>query len=99
MQNSLYLVKIGILSDAPCTDLIRSNNLYAIVMEVTNGIIIDGVLHELAEARGLSLKQQCDNFSLCALCKNEFIGPLCSIAVSGMAIFINRGKVKIEKEE
>ncbi|OUO00468.1 hypothetical protein [Bacteroides clarus] len=68
-------------------------------MEVKNGIIIDGVLHELAEARGLSLKQQCDNCSLCALCKNEFIDPLCNLAVSGMTIFINSGKVNIEKRE
>lgn len=68
-------------------------------MEVNNGIIIDGVLHEYAEVEHLSCKQQCANCSLCDLCKNEFKDPICNLFLYSMGIFVNRGKVKVEKEE
>lgn len=57
-------------------------------MEVKNGIIIDGVLHEATneeiECRECSIRQICDNM----ICIN--------LKSSG---FINRGKVKVEKDE
>lgn len=66
-------------------------------MEVKNGIIIDGVLHEMIMdyapdiCRRCSLHEQCDKtFSLC----DEW---LCNIfSCHG---FTNRGKVKVEKED
>lgn len=71
-------------------------------MEVKNAIIIDGVLHEAVEARDLSIDQQCNNCSICDLCKKTFKDPLCNLDLDEINIFINRGKVtdiKIDKEE
>ena len=64
------------------------------IMEVKNGIIIDGVLHELKLGK-------CSECSLYDICNDE-----CSICASlntpPCGIFVNRGKVtdiKIDKEE
>lgn len=72
-----------------------------IYMEVKNGIIIDGVLHELKESNA----HGCDRCSLKDLCNEEFsrdcicwIG-LNSNSLKSKAMFFNRGKVKVEKEE
>lgn len=63
-------------------------------MEVKNGIIIDGVLHEGLDRMIFPCKE-------CSLYKN-----VCSPIVEerlcdalGCEVFINHGKVKIEKEE
>lgn len=70
-------------------------------MEVKNGIIIDGVLHELRESKN----KDCKRCSLFHLCENDF-GPACicwvglqSESIEETPMFINRGKVKVEKEE
>ena len=67
-------------------------------MEVKSGIITDGVLHELVSMRNDS---PCDNCSLQERC-NETDFFLCTL-ISGRhksnERFVNRGKVKIEKEE
>lgn len=66
-------------------------------MEVKNGIIIDGVLHELQSGDG------CNDCSLFGVCYDDFSGPLCDIVKNPDGklrnIFVNRGKVKVEKEE
>ena len=91
MQNSPHLAKTYTLFDVPYTDSIRSNSLYVIVMEVKNGIIIDGVLHEASleniKCGKCSLHENCQEYNNDTLC-NQFdcLG------------FVNRGKVKIEKE-
>lgn len=59
-------------------------------MEVNNGIIIDGVLHEAVQD-----KMGCERCSLLSAC-HEF-NVVC--AVIGCEAFVNRGKVKIDKEE
>lgn len=61
-------------------------------MEVENGIIIDGVLHEGIENESWP----CKECSMNALC-NEYSVPLCTM--TGCGGFVNRGKVKVEKEE
>lgn len=70
-------------------------------MEVKNGIIIDGVFHEIAPIRE---NYSCDNCSLQGTCdKTDFF--LCTVIAgrhNSDERFINRGKVtdiKIEKEE
>lgn len=70
-------------------------------MKVVNGIIIDGVLHELVEAKSVT----CDRCSLHDLCYNE-MGDACVCWVHLMSEhnyecveFKNHGKVKIEKWE
>lgn len=68
-------------------------------MEINNGIIINGELHELVEVKGskcgvCSLDKQCDN--------KEWNDrrQLCSLYGNGTnEAFVNRGKVKVEKEE
>ena len=73
-------------------------------MEVKNGIIIDGVLHELKETE----RNDCFKCSLRDLCLNEFGKEgLCWINLASESETINnefkcRGKVtdiKIEKEK
>lgn len=70
-------------------------------MEVKNGIIIDGVLHEMVSIRE---NYSCDNCSLQRTCdKTDFF--LCTVIAgrhNSDERFINRGKVtdiKTEKEE
>ena len=68
-------------------------------MEVKNGIIIDGVLHELVSIRE---NYSCDNCSLQGTCdKTDFF--LCTVIAgrhNSDERFINRGKVtNIEIEE
>lgn len=70
-------------------------------MEVKNGIIIDGVLHELkpSNAKG------CKRCSLYGLCYEDFgDNALCNILLESDEImespmFFSRGKVKVEREE
>lgn len=62
-------------------------------MEVKNGIIIDGVLHEATYGAN-----SCDECSLVDLCYNDGLSALCS-GIFDCGIFVNRGKVKAEKEE
>lgn len=78
--------------------------LKQIIMEIKNGIIIDGVLHEMVElidARCLDF--DCSKCSLnkeCNECEMKNEAYLCD--VMGCFCFINRGKVtdiKIDKEE
>lgn len=67
-------------------------------MEVKNGIIIDGVLHEL-EATDIS---SCNICSLRNVCFERIIyDKLCDIKIKEgvMCNFVSRGKVRIEKEE
>lgn len=73
-------------------------------MEIKNGIIIDGVLHELKEKK----RNDCSKCSLRDLCQNEFGNAcLCWINLYSVSEIINnefkcRGKVtdiKIDKEE
>lgn len=73
-------------------------------MEVKNGIIIDGVLHELKETK----RNDCLKCSLRDLCQNEFgYACLCWINLYSLSEIIHnefkcRGKVtdiKIDKEE
>ena len=66
-------------------------------MEVKNGIIIDGVLHELWESKS----KDCKQCSLFHLCENEF-EPSCicwvglqSESIKETPMFINRGKVTV----
>ena len=59
-------------------------------MEVKNGIIIDGVLHEAVQN-----KIGCKKCSLLSVCQK--FNVVC--AVIECEAFVSRGKVKIEKEE
>lgn len=63
-------------------------------MEVKNGIIIDGVLHEMVSMRG---DCSCDNCSLQETCdKTDFF--LCTVIAgrhNSDERFINRGKVTV----
>lgn len=63
-------------------------------MEVKNGIIIDGELHEAitkeTKCSECSIRKICDNM----ICFNYMI--CVSLGASG---FANRGKVKVEKDE
>ena len=65
-------------------------------MEVKNGIIIDGVLHEMT-----SENVPCNQCSLLRICskseKEEY--SVCLCALMNCDGFVNRGKVKIDKEE
>ena len=70
-------------------------------MQVKNGIIIDGVLHELRESKS----KDCKQCSLLHLCENEF-EPSCicwvglqSESIKETPVFFSRGKVKVGKEE
>jgi hypothetical protein len=67
-------------------------------MKVNNGIIIDGVLHELVLMRNSS---PCDNCSLQEQCRMD--RPLCKVIAgyyNSDERFINRGKVtEIKTEE
>lgn len=72
-----------------------------LIMEVKNGIIIDGVLHEMIESFDInfgcskcSLRKECDD------CEMRHETYLCN--VMGCFCFVSRGKVteiKIDKEE
>lgn len=72
-------------------------------MEVKNGIIIDGVLHELKDSK----REGCKGCSLYDLCKRDFVPScLCWIMLDSETIkdkeslmFFKRGKVKIVKDE
>ena len=70
-------------------------------MEVKNGIIIDGVLHEMIDA--FTINFDCSKCSLrkeCNECKMEHETYLCN--VMGCFCFVSRGKVteiKIDKEK
>jgi hypothetical protein len=76
-------------------------------MEIKNGIIIDGVLHEMVDKNKLidasSLNFDCSKCSLnkeCKECKMRNELYLCD--VMGCFFFVSRGKVtdiKIDKEE
>lgn len=73
-------------------------------MEVNNGIIIDGVLHEMVELiDAFCMNYDCSKCSLnkeCNECKMKNEAYLCD--VMDCFCFINRGKVtdiKIDKEE
>lgn len=62
-------------------------------MEIKNGIIIDGVLHEMTNE-----ELQCDECSLHSICQDSSFTPtLCE--QFDCTVFVSRGKVKIEKEE
>lgn len=67
------------------------------IMEVKNGIIIDGVLHELKESK----RDDCLKCSLRDLCQNEFGNEcLCWIDLASESEMINnefkcRGKVTV----
>lgn len=64
-------------------------------MEVKNGIIIDGVLHELVNTNS---EAYCDDCSLHSICYQSIL--ICYTL--GGDIFVSRGKVtdlKIDKEE
>ena len=64
-------------------------------MEIKNGIIIGGVLHEMA-----SENVPCNQCSLLRICKSEKEEyAICLCALMNCDGFVNRGKVKIEKEE
>lgn len=71
-----------------------------LIMEVNNGIIIDGVLHELVSMRNSA---PCDNCSLQEQCRTD--RSLCTVIAgyyNSDERFINRGEVtdiKIDKEE
>ena len=74
-------------------------------MDVKNGIIIDGVLHELKASKR---KFGCEKCSLYKL-RNEDFGMACICwinleseevnQIDNPPMFVNRGKVKITKEE
>lgn len=70
-------------------------------MEINNGIIIDGVLHEMSKAFNENF--DCSECSLCKECEEcdmEHESYLCN--VMGCFCFVNRGKVtdiKIEEEK
>lgn len=70
-------------------------------MEIKNGIIIDGVLHELKESKS----KDCKKCSLYHLCEEEF-GTMCICwigldykSIKESPMFINRGKIKVVKEK
>lgn len=72
-------------------------------MEVKNGIIIDGVLHELSKRENDCQEWLlCQGCSLCRECTHDF-EILCDIFDADKdERFVNRGKVtdiKIDKEE
>lgn len=79
----------------------RYRSLKSIIMEIKNGIIIDGVLHDLIRTE----YHDCKTCSLCSICyKNLLIDKLCDIKVQkGISYkFVNQGKVtniKIDKED
>jgi hypothetical protein len=64
-------------------------------MEINNGIIIDGVLHEMIELIDVSnINFDCSECSLCKECeecKMEHESYLCN--VMACFFFVNRGKV------
>lgn len=69
-------------------------------MEVKNGIIIDGVLHELVREE-YENTMGCSNCSLHNTCRKYSIHDrLCDINGDGDDYnFVNRGKVKVEKKD
>lgn len=68
-------------------------------MKVKNGIIIDGVMHEYIESKNgcdlCSLRKECDKLT------NQNLSIPCEMFFDNgkRVIFVNRGKVKVEKEE
>lgn len=70
-------------------------------MEINNGIIIDGVLHEMIELIDVSnINFDCSKCSLnkeCKECKMEHESYLCN--VMGCFCFVSRGKVTDIKTE
>lgn len=78
-------------------------------MEFKNGIIIDGVLYELAPAKS----NRCINCALLKMCEDNFgLDCLCWVGLESQSlnkelqnkkcdapIFYNRGKVKIIKDK
>ena len=75
--------------------------LKQIIMEIKNGIIIDGLLHEMIELiDASSLNFDCSKCSLnkeCKECKMEHESYLCN--VMGCFCFVSRGKVTDIKTE
>lgn len=63
-------------------------------LEVKNGIIIDGVLHEATYNSDAS----CEDCSLAELCYNDDISDAFCSGTFDCGIFINRGKL-IRKEQ
>lgn len=101
-----FTIVIGIIcvSCFPHRAYKNQYNLNVITMEVKNGIIIDGVLHELKETK----RNDCLKCSLRDLCQSEFGNEcLCWIDLASESWTRNnefkcRGKVtdiKIDKEE
>ena len=64
----------------------KTNNERRIIMEVKNGIIIDGVLHEAVQ-----YKINCKRCSLLSVCHK--FNAVC--AVIGCEAFVERGKVTV----
>lgn len=70
-------------------------------MEINNGIIIDGVLHEMIELIDVSnINFDCSKCSLCKECEEcEMRNELYLCDVIGCFFFVNRGKVTDIKTE
>lgn len=68
-------------------------------MEIKNGIIINGELHELVELT--NQKISCGECSLLKECGLISTNPceIVELFESSRTLFVNRGKVKVVKEE
>lgn len=63
-------------------------------MEVKNGIIIDGVLHEMSESFNINFDcSKCSLYKECNECEMKHEAYLCN--VMGCFCFVNRGKVTV----
>ena len=67
-----------------------------ITMEIKNGIIIDGVLHEAIIKSELDSEFYCEDCSLYSFCHGGFDEKCAMFSADG---FVIHGKVKIDKEE
>jgi hypothetical protein len=74
----------------------KTNNERRIIMEVKNGIIIDGVLHEAIIKSELDNEFYCEDCSLYSFCHGGFDERCAMFSADG---FVIHGKVKIDKEE
>ena len=76
----------------------KKSQISGFIMEIKNGIIIDGVLHEMSKT--FNEKFDCSECSFCKECKEckmEHESYLCN--VMGCFCFVNRGKVTDIKTE
>lgn len=76
----------------------KESQISRFIMEINNGIIIDGVLHEMSKTFNENF--DCSECSLCKECKEckmEHESYLCN--VMGCFCFVNRGKVTDIKTE